>query len=75
MILCDLAGAVSVGSIVVALAAGRLTHVHLLVVATADGICSVFFTIAEVGAAIGGTLAPSLATLERRVRAATGVGT
>jgi predicted MFS family arabinose efflux permease len=50
MILCDLASAVAVGSIVVALAAGRLTYVHLLVVATAEGISSVFFTIAEVGA-------------------------
>ena len=50
MIACDLASATAIATLVVALAAGRLTYSQLLLVSSVQGIFAVFFRIAEVGA-------------------------
>jgi len=50
MIACDLASAVAIATLVVALAAGELTYSQLLFVSSLQGIFAVFFRVAEVGA-------------------------
>ena len=50
MIGCDIASALAMAALVLALASGRLTYGQLLAIGLLQGIFAVFFRIAEVGA-------------------------